>query len=208
MNTTLFSILFGFTIFLFACTSYKINTDTKIIDNVQGYKLVENKKENLYLFYGWDYWFHPLKKKVTLNWNPDFIKSISWDKHDKELLFAGHEIIEPYHSSLGLLYRKAKSEDVAKSIATRMRTELNAENVFISKDTLGIYFYTVLTYQLKNKDLDVAITYREYYSDEDEDALRIVFWELESCPKCDLLEKEGTSMLKKRRPDEPPMEKK
>lgn len=46
-----------------------------------------------------------------------------------------------------------------------MRKERKAENVFITKDTLGIYFYTVLTYQLKNKDLDVAVTYREYYSD-------------------------------------------
>ena len=193
---------------LFSCAPYKKNADTVIIDNVDGYKLVSNKKENIYLLYGWDYFFHPLKKKTTLNWNSDFIKSIRRDKYPKELLFTGHEIIEPYHSSMGLLYRNSKSEEIATGVAKRMRTELKAENVFLTKDTIGIYFYTVLTYQLKNRDLDVAVTYREYYSDEDEDALRIVFWALENCPKLDLLENEGTSMLSKRRPDEPLHEKK
>ncbi|HRG53234.1 MAG TPA: hypothetical protein PLL00_10390 [Bacteroidia bacterium] len=160
--TTLFFLLI---ILFHSCTPYKKSKDTSTIDNVQGYRLVKNKKENIYILYGWDYWFHPLKKKITLNWNPDFIKSIGWDKHSKELLFAGHTIIEPYYSTIGLIYRKAKSAEIAKSVATRMRKERKAENVFITKDTLGIYFYTVLTYQLKNKDLDVAVTYREYYSD-------------------------------------------
>lgn len=126
---------------------------------------------------------------------------MSWDNHHKELLFAGHTTIEPYCSSIGLLYRKAKSEELVKETANRMRKEFRAQNVFITKDTIGIYFYTVLTYQLKNKQLDVAATYREYYSDENNDALRLVFWSMESKP--DFLQGETAIILATRTPDEP-----
>lgn len=205
MKTTLFSILFGLTIFLIACTPYKINTDTQIIDHVQGHKLIRNKKENLYILYAGDFWFHPLKKSQTLNWNQRFIESISWDKHPKELLFAGHTTIEPYCSSLGLLYHKAKSEEIAKGVAERMRKEFKAQNVFLTKDTVGIYFYTVLSYQLKNEQLDVEASYKEYYSDENEDVLRLVFWSMESGPL--FLDGEIKNTLAGRTPDEPEDEK-
>lgn len=184
---------------LHSCLPYKQNRGTQITV-MNGLRLVCNKEKNIHIYYGWDYWFHDLKKKNTLNWNDDFVTSIGWDNHQKELLFSGHTIIEPYCSSIGLLYRKAEITELVKGLGERMRKELKAENVFITEEIVGQYSYTILTYDLRNEQFKVHAKYREYFSKEENDVLRIVFWSVESCPNWEVVKGEGDAIMKSRIP--------
>lgn len=166
-------------------------------------KLVCNRKKDIYILYGGDYWFHELKKNKTLNWNEGFIRSIAGDKHRKELMFAGHTKIEPFCSSIGLLYRKAKAEDVLKLVAEQMRKELHAENISMKEQIIGMYTYKVLSYNLPDEELKVEARYKEYYSNEGNDVMRLVFWSMESYEDWRAAEDEGDIMLGYRTPSEP-----
>lgn len=195
----LFSVLFGMT----TCTTIRKNADTQILDRVQSLKLVCNRKENIFIFYPWNYWFHDLKKEQTLNWNDAFIKSIQLDKHKKELLYVGQTVLNPYNSTMGILYRNAKAEELAKEVKFGMREKLLAENVFLKADTIGTYTYTVLNYQLRNDDLRAYAQYNEYYSNEGNDVLRIIFWSMESANDWKEVKDEGQWIMSRRSPVEP-----
>lgn len=187
-----------------ACAPIKKNTDTVIIDRVRSYKLVCNKKEDIYMLYGGDYWFHDLKKNQTLNWNDDYMESIKKDKHKKELLFIGQTFIEPYHSSMGMIYRNANANEQAKMVKDYMRKVLLAENMVLSQEQFGLYNYSVLTYDLYDTKLRVYARYREYFSDiKDKDVMRISFWSMETCDSMKRVIMEGDYHMLKRSPVQP-----
>lgn len=190
-------------VLLQSCVTIKKNADTIIIDNVQSSKLVCNRKENIFILYDWGYWFHDLKKDQTLNWNADFITSINWDKHRKELLFAGQSVLEPYSSSMGLLYRNAKADELAREVKTGMREKLLAENVGLEEKMIGMYNYYILTYLLRDDKLRVYARYREYYCNLDKDVMRIVFWSMESHDQWEWVIQEGDDVMSRRNPVEP-----
>lgn len=201
---SLLPLLLCFVVLLQSCLTIKRNADTFIIDNVKSSKLVCNQKEDIYLLYRWDYWFHDLKKEQTLNWNDDFIKSIRWDKHKKELLFVGQTVIEPYNTSMGIIYRNAKADELVKEVKWGMREKLLAENLVLEEKTVGMYTYTILTYQLRNDNLRAYARYREYYCNINNDVMRIVFWSMESANHWEEVIQEGERIMIERSPVEPP----
>lgn len=191
-----------------SCLPIKKNTDTITIKNVQARQLICNRKEGIYLLFGGDYWFHALKKNETLNWNTDFMKSLKWDTHRKELLFAAHTKIEPFCSSMGILYRNAQTKELARQIAADLRKKLKAENVVISEVHLGMYYYTLLTYNLPDAQLKTEAKYREYYSTEGNNVMRTIFWSMESCRDWESIIHEGDQNMGTRMPSEPLIDKK
>jgi hypothetical protein len=197
MKYLLNTVLTVSTIMLASCTCYKKSTGI-IIAKMDGMELISNKEKNIYLRYPGDYKFHDLKKRQTLNWNDAFIKSIAWDKHRKELLYAGHTFVEPYCSSIGMLYRNANAAEIEKGIAIRLRQELKAQNLFTTEERIGLFNYVVLSYDLKDEQLDVSARYREYYGNEEGDVLRIVFWSMESSNDWAVAKYEAEAMLERR----------
>lgn len=190
-----------------SCSTIKKNTDTVIIKNIQAKELICNRKEGIYILYGGDYWFHGMKKNEMLNWNEDFVKSLKSDKRPKELLYAAHTKIEPFCSSLGVLYRNADAKEVSDQIAADLRKKLKAENVFMSEKQLGMYTYILLTYNLPDMKLNTEAKYREYYRNEGKNVLRTVFWSMESCRDWSFVEEEGDFNMQGRTPVEPVNEK-
>jgi hypothetical protein len=191
-------ILLACSFFLFACSPYKKNKDTALVYGKTGPKFIKNVKEDLYLVYGYDYWFHDLKKKSTLNWNDKFMKSLNWGPSHKEFLFVGHTIIEPYCSTLGMLYKNATSTEMASDIAKRMRTEFEAENIFTKDTLIGSYYYTILTYNLQIEGLKVNASYREYFCNLNKNVLRVAFWTVDSFPWLAALKREGDENMANR----------
>jgi hypothetical protein len=104
---------------------------------------------------------------------------------------------------MGILYRNAKAEELAKGVKLGMKEKLLAENVFLKADTIGTYAYTVLTYQLRNDDLRAYAQYNEYYCNEGKDALRIIFWSMESANDWKEVKDEGEWIMSRRSPVEP-----
>lgn len=199
--------LLGLFLLMMNCTPIKKNTDTVIIKNIQAKELICNRKEGIYMLYGGDYWFHDMKRKEMLNWNSNFVKSLKWDKHKKELLYAAHTKIEPFCSSVGLLYKNAEAKEVADQVAVDLRKKLRAENVFKSEKKLGMYTYILLTYNLPDVQLKTEAKYREYYRNEGKNVLRTVFWSMESCGDWGFVEQEGDLNMEARTPVEPVNEK-
>ena len=163
---------------LSSCTAYKINSDT-IVKNVDGTQLVENKKENISIKYYGDYWFHSFTKKTTLNWDKTFIKSIDANKTGKTLIYCAHTTIEPYCSTLGLIYNDNHLTQIIKDVEENFKKQ-RAENLTTTNELIGTNSFAKLSYELPDSELRIKRRYIEYYSLQGKNTLRIIFWTTET----------------------------
>jgi len=163
---------------LFSCGVDKSIRRT-IAKNIDGLVLVENKKIKISIKYYEDYWFHKLNKKFTLNWNKDFVKSI-YQNSNKKILFTAHTTIEPYCSTIGLLYKNNNIEMMVQNNAEYLRKKLNAKNIISTTKIIGMIRYIKLSYILNSSKLRTDSKYVEYYSVQGENILRIIFWTIEA----------------------------
>ena len=171
-------IVIGFLI-LASCNGYKKASETTIKRD-EGMQFVANKKENISIKYYGDYWFHDLTKKVTLNWDQNFINSIGFNKNKKALLFTAHTTIDPYCTTIGLSYKNCLLEETVNDISEHLKKDLKAVNLTTTTETIGAGTYTKLSYELRNDQNQVFSKYIEYYSTQGGNVLRVVFWSTES----------------------------
>jgi|GEM_PF-5232513 len=184
-------LVFALLIILSSCTAYKISSYTSIKNTDDGRELVENNKEYISINYYGDYWFHPIRKNITLNWDDNFMNLIKVRKN--KILYCGHTTIEPYYSTIGILY---KSNDLTQLITdiTEKLKKLKAQNLLQTNDTIRSITFTKLYYVLRDPELKIERRYCDYYCTHGNDVLRIVFWTSEYGHKG--LENESENVIK------------
>jgi hypothetical protein len=134
--------------------------------------LVSNEKALVQLRYYSDYWFHPLNKTTTLFWHEKFIKHLFL--RDPELLYTAHTILDPYYSTMGLLYKKTDTT----SLLAHLTKTLQTSHLKRSSELIGTYRCEKLSYLLQDEALKVDYHCRDYYFQHDQHVLRVVFWTL------------------------------
>jgi len=154
--------------------------------------LVENKKAGIAIAYGGDYWFHPLEEKSTYNWDAGFVRLLKADKQKKALLYCGHTIIEPYSSTIGLVYKDARLTETVDAIMQQL-TAQKARNLANTTELVGTTHFTKLAYELVDSRLKIKRRYLEYYTTQGKDIARFVFWTTDANPRW--LESEARSIV-------------
>ncbi len=119
MNKLLLTI-FTSLIILYSCSTGEIISG-KTTTTADGRRLIKNGNELISIKYYTDYWFHELDKEHTLNYDEDFIRSIYKNKN-AELLYTAHTTVEPYCSTIGVLYKTAHWRQLLKVLLTFYKT--------------------------------------------------------------------------------------
>src|ERR1051326_6537597 len=174
MRKIYFFLLIG----LASCSEYKLSSSS-VTEGENGLLLFENRKENISIKFYSDYWFHDINKEQTLNWDSRFMKSFG-EKHNKEFLYCAHTKMNPYCSSLGVLYMNAEEEKLVNEIAGTLKKELKAADLKDTTGQIGYANFRKLSYTLTDEELKIYRTFSEFYITRGNDVLRIIFWTSES----------------------------
>ncbi len=172
-------VLLILSLLLGSCHSIKQSRGTEI-KNMEGLQKVENKAERFSIDYYGDYWFHSLKPGNTLNADRLFLQSLCKINSKNKLLYSGHTTLEPYGTSLGMLYKSTSMSDDLGKIKLDLRQRLMVENYSDTTAIVGSHSFEILSYSLQNKATQVHNQYLEYYISRETDFLRIIFWTTDS----------------------------
>ncbi len=192
MNFHRILILFVFgSVFCSQCSPLKkASVSIQKSTDVQGFNEVRHQQMSLQLF--GDYVIHPLKEKVTMNWDEAFLRSLKQDGNKKpELLFASHTFAQPHCTLVAAHYKD--TVDVAK----RSKEQFEVEKVNVKKEEKEIAKndYIIQSYDLLDEDLEIYIFHIDYFLTTNEGTYRFSFWSTDRDRKW--LFRESTAVLEK-----------
>lgn len=186
--------LFVLSSFFFAqCSTLKKATvSIQKSTDVQGFNEVRHKQLSLQLF--GDYLIHPLKEKVTMNWDEAFLQFLKQDGNKKpDLLFASHTFAQPHCTLLATFYEDTLN--VAKN--SKEKFELEKVNVKKEEKEIAKNDYIIQSYDLLDEDLEIYIFHIDYFLKTNEGTYRFSFWSTDRDRKW--LFRESTAVLEKLR---------
>jgi hypothetical protein len=164
---------------LCSCNATRPSRGTEI-KKAGGLQHVENKTERFSLGYYGDYWFHSFRLRNSINMDKVFLQSLYKTHSKTTCLFSGNTTLEPYGSSIGMLYKSATMSDDLKNIKLDLRQRLRVENFRDTMAIVGSHSFEILSYSIQNKTTQVNNQYLEYYISRESDFLRITFWTIDS----------------------------
>jgi hypothetical protein len=167
-------LVFALSILMVSCNPYKISSYTSVKNTSDGQELVENNKEYISIKYYGDYWFHQLRKNITYNWD-DNVMNLIKTKKNKIIMYCGHTIVDPYFSTIGLVYKDSQLAQTIDEITPKLK-KLRAQNLTTTNAQIGRFNFTKLYYELYDPELKIERRYYDYYCTHENDVLRILFW--------------------------------
>lgn len=185
------TLVFTLLIIMSSCSAYKISSYTSVKKTDDGQELVENNKEYISIKYYGDYWFHPLRKNITLNWDNNVMNLIKSQKN-KIIMYCGHTIVDPYFSTIGLIYKDSQLTQTIDEIMLKLK-KIKVQNLTTTNAQIGRFNFTKLYYELYDPELKIERRYYDYYCTHENNVLRILFWTSEY--NHNMLEEESKRIL-------------
>jgi hypothetical protein len=170
-------ILFYLGIVIF--TSCNVRKADGTLTTEEGYKYyLQSSPQFRIQLYG-DYSFHPLNKKYFPDVAKNFLKyTVAKIKGSKpELMYSAHTIVQPYYSSIGILYKNVKVDtSLLNIIKVHMESRLGAS--FNRLDTVETTCGTAtrIAYQVLNQVTKIRSSHWEYLVNNNGNTLRFFFW--------------------------------
>lgn len=162
--------------FLSSCVAPRSNPSASVSTFEAGIKVASDKYRFSIQYYA-DYWFHGWSKKKILNRDEQFVNSRTVKK--AHLVYYAHTIVEPYCSTLGLIYPGKSVQEIVPVILNELKSR-HAINVLSNEQLIGLNNFTKISYETKHADLRIGIKYLEYICPAGSHTLRIVFWTTEA----------------------------
>ena len=126
-----------------------------------------------------DYRFHPMEKKYFIDTDHSFLNYIGKRLNNKRprVLYSAHTFVPPFYSTIGLLYLELHSD---KSLNEEIKSQLAAQlTVTIRRiDTVSTSFGSAyrINYSVVNPNTQILTCYTEYFMDDENNLIRILFW--------------------------------
>jgi hypothetical protein len=161
---------------------YSCSTVLKLQPNIDkdgGFQVIHLEKAKTKLTYPGDYWFHDFETSLFPNVHPDYLNEIKQLK--SKMQFAGHTTIQPYFSTIGVLYNKKL--DLKNTIGELEDDFLNRYNVSnFEQETIGTKAgdFTQVFYNLTHPKLKTQSQHIEYYGHLKDKTIRLIFWTIDS----------------------------
>src|ERR1051326_1160618 len=162
----------------YSCTHFRIDPSTVISKNEMG-GVVENRKEKVLINYYGDFWFHSPKKSNTLNWNKALLSTLDVPGRGN-MICCAHTIMEPYCSSLMIIYHHTDRKNAILLLKKKLMTRLNASNVVDSTILVNSLNFERISYELPDPYLKINTRCVEYFYEFDDNLVRVAFWTIES----------------------------
>jgi hypothetical protein len=170
-------------ILFFACLATIISCSVRKADGTvtaeDGYKyyLLSSPQFRIQL-YG-DYSFHSLNKRYFPDVRKSFLKYTIAKTNDlkPELMYAAHTIVQPYYSSIGILYKNASADPSLLSII-KVDIKSSLGTSFNGLDTVETTYGTAcrFAYQVFNPVTKIRSSHWEYLVNNNGNLLRFFFW--------------------------------
>jgi hypothetical protein len=164
---------------LCSCNATRPSSGTEI-KNIGGLQHIENKTERFSIDYYGDYWFHSFRLRNSINMDKVFLQSLYKTNSKTTCLFSGNTTLEPYGSSIGMLYKSTTMSGDLKKIKLDLTQRLRVENFKDTMSIVGSHSFEILSYTIQNKITQVNNQYLEYYISRESDFIRVAFWTIDS----------------------------
>lgn len=168
---TLIALLVVLAVVLSGCSSLKQAEITKNPEAGDGMQLIQHENVAITL-YG-DYLLHEHSAKLTMNWDNVFMTSFKEDGNRKpEMIFSSHTFAQPHCTLLCTVYED--SIGVSANVENYIRTidpQIKHEEKEIGKQD-----YVILSYDLKDEDLEIYLFHIDYFLEIDGRTYRFSFW--------------------------------
>jgi hypothetical protein len=141
--------------------------------------LYENKKLGLTVNLYGDYLVHSFNHRQMLNWNKEFAGRLGKGCSRPRLLLAAHTTVEPFCSTVFLVYSHADSSTFV-AIRRQLETKPAATNLEVNDELVGIERCRVMRYEFRDPKLKTEAHYIELLCLNGSKLLRACFWSMDT----------------------------
>lgn len=156
---------------LSSCSPFKQASVELRTDKEDGLQIIRHENVKITL-YG-DYLLHEYSEKKTMNWDEAFMQSIKSDGNSKpEILFSSHTFAQPHCTLLSTVYHDSSQ------VSSNVETYLKSLDPYVKHEEkeIGKQDYIILSYDLKDEDLEIYLFHIDYFLSVNGRTYRFSFW--------------------------------